>query len=184
MQLPEALAKEDCAGPMDALCGGDLVSGVEGGSTPNDSAVNPKPADPAPAAPTSSTLADAPKAPGATPGLVLAAPVNGQGPANSDVAPVVAPVPSAEPVAPLVAAPPPPAPTAPPAPPQREAPILAATTIYRTFSDRVEEVVYVEQTETVFVTAAAPQKHRRHAHAHHRRMHKRDREHGLLGHKY
>jgi hypothetical protein len=189
MEIPEVIAKEDCAGPMDALCGDVKISREEGGSEPiSDEGNAPapaEPADPAPEAPPAPSAPEVPPtAPDAKPTDVLAEPVDGQAPGDSEVAQVAAPAPT--PVVDSAPVPAPPAPTLAPAQPPVEAPVTGPTTVYRTLSDRIEEVVYVEQTETVFVTAPAPapQKYRRHAHAHHMMMHRRDREHGLLGHKF
>ncbi|KAF2685079.1 hypothetical protein K458DRAFT_20051 [Lentithecium fluviatile CBS 122367] len=202
MEMPEVLANENCAGPMDALCGGVEVSREKGGPNSDDGVVEGAPAAgagpsstsaEAPPAPTSTAAAEVPSvpevpttAPETKPTDALAGPVDGQAPGNSEIAVEGAPAPTPEPVVPssVAALPAAPAPTQAPAPPPQEAPVTGPTTLYRTLSDRIEEVVYVEQTETVYVTAPAPQKYRRHAHAHHLMKHRRDREHGLLGNKY
>lgn len=195
MDVPEVIAKEECAGPMDALCGDVKVSRDEDTSAPSDNgkAPEPEPAKPspeAPPAPTTSKAADVPSVPETGPETkptdALAAPDNGGMIGNSEVPQAAKPEPT--PVIASVPVPAAPAPTQAPAQPPAEAPITGPTTLFRTVSSggslRVEEVIYVEQTETVYVTAPAPQKYRRHAHAHHMMKHRRDREHGLLGHKY
>jgi hypothetical protein len=206
MEVPEMLAKEDCAGPMAALCGGVKIS-AKGDEEPDSPPVGyngdapapaeqPKPssaAPPAPPAPTSTKVADVPSAPSMSPAVpelkpnVIAAPVNGV-PGASEVPQDAPPAPtSVMASAPVPAAP---VPTQAPALPPAEALVTGPTTLFRTVTAggriQVEEVVYVEQVEYVTVTAPAPppQKYRRHAHSNHIKMHRRDREHGALGHKY
>jgi hypothetical protein len=210
MEVPEVIANEDCAGPMDALCGDVKITREEDDSSPvpdNDNANAPAaPKEPvkststeAPPPATSSASSEVPSVPEETPSApspqptdVVAGPIDNDTPAQPPANPEgqivnAAPNPTGGPVVPFVSvAAAPPAPTQPPVQPPQEAPVNGPTTIYRTLSDRIEEVVYVEQVETVFVTATvpAPQKYRRHAHSHHMKMHRRDREHGLLGRKY
>jgi hypothetical protein len=201
MKVPDVIAKEDCAGPMDTLCGGVKVTTTEDDSPiGSDNGNVPAPAEPAkpspeaPVAPTTTAATEAssrpeaaPPVPDTKPTKVLAGPDDGKGPEISEIAQAGAPAATPVVQAPVPAAP---APTQAPAQPPAAAPVTGPTTIYSTVTEggsiRVEEIVYVEQTEFVTVTApaAAPQKYRRNAHAHHMMQHRRDREHGLLGHKY
>jgi len=188
MKVPEVIANENCAGPMDALCGGVEITRTEDESAPsNDDDNLPAPTEPAPLKPETSVVDTTTAAAEVSSVPEVAPPVDGNAPGIPEVEQAAAPVATPVVEAPVPAAP---APTQAPAQPPAAAPVTGPTTIYTTVTEggnvRVEKVVYVEQTEFVTVTAPAPaaQKYRRHAHAHHMMQHRQDREHGLLGRKY
>ncbi|KAF2703049.1 hypothetical protein K504DRAFT_508453 [Pleomassaria siparia CBS 279.74] len=204
-EIPEALKGDDCVGPAPAMCGNPKIQPGPGYADPLDSGETGTPTSIyipettlPPVVPTASyktvtgvltdkfgggiNIGAQSELPGLLPTnvdvpvpkptVVAPAPVPV---ASAPAAPVVAPAPGASSsVAPVVDAP---APTLAPvaAPPAQDGGSIISTSTY-TSAGIAYEVAIEEVTVYVTVEAPAAKMHRRHHH-----LHRRDREHGLLG---